>query len=75
MTIGASIFVIVVGAILYFAANVHVAHLSINTVGLILMIAGIAGLVLGLIQQAIWARRSRREIAFEDQRGPRQPPH
>ncbi len=55
MTIGASIFVIAVGAILYFAANLHVAHVSINTVGLILMIAGLAGLVLGLIQQAIWA--------------------
>jgi len=59
MTIGASIFVIAVGAILYFAANVHVAHISINTVGLILMIAGLAGLVLGLIQQAIWARATR----------------
>ncbi|HXS33574.1 MAG TPA: hypothetical protein VN758_07375 [Solirubrobacterales bacterium] len=59
MTIGASIFVIAVGAILYFAANVHVAHVSINTVGLILMIAGLAGLVVGLIQQAIWARATR----------------
>jgi hypothetical protein len=59
MMIGASIFVIAVGAILYFAANVHVAHVSINTVGLILMIAGLAGLVLGLIQQAIWARATR----------------
>jgi len=59
VTIGASIFVIAVGAILYFAANVHVAHVSINTVGLILMIAGLAGLVVGLIQQAIWARATR----------------
>lgn len=59
MTIGASIFVIAVGAILYFAANVQVAHVSINTVGLILMIAGLAGLLLGLIQQAIWARAAR----------------
>jgi hypothetical protein len=56
MTIGASIFVIAVGAILYFAANVHVAHVSINTVGLILIIAGLVGLVVGLIQQAVWAR-------------------
>jgi membrane protein DedA with SNARE-associated domain len=75
MTIGASIFVIVVGAILYFAANVHVAHVSINAIGLILMIAGLAGLILGLIQQAIWARRSRREVAFGDRRPPRQPPY
>jgi hypothetical protein len=60
MTIGASIFVIVVGAILYFAADVHVAHVSINTVGVILMVAGLVGLVLGLIQQAIWAKASGR---------------
>lgn len=59
MTIGASIFVIAVGAILYFAANVHVAHVSINMIGLILMIAGLAGLLLGLIQQAIWAKAAR----------------
>jgi hypothetical protein len=59
MTIGASIFVIAVGAILYFAANVRVAHVSINTVGLILMIAGLVGLVVGLIQQAAWARATR----------------
>jgi hypothetical protein len=59
VTIGASISVIAVGAILYFAANVHVAHVSINTVGLILMIAGLVGLVVGLIQQAIWARATR----------------
>lgn len=73
MTIGASIFLIAVGAILYFAANLHVAHLSINTVGLILMIAGLAGLVLGLIQQAIWSRRSRRAITTEDRQDPRRP--
>jgi hypothetical protein len=71
MTIGASIFVIVVGAILYFAANVHVAHISINTVGLILVFAGFAGLVLGLIQQAIWSRR--RAVAFEHR--PRRRPY
>jgi len=59
VTIGASIFVIAVGAILYFAADVHVAHVSTNTIGLILMFAGLVGLVIGLIQQAIWARATR----------------
>ena len=58
MTIGGSIFLIAVGAILYFATNLHVAHVSIDTVGLILMIAGAAGLVLGLLQQAMWSRRA-----------------
>jgi hypothetical protein len=68
MTIVGSIFLIAVGAILYFAINLHVAHFGINTIGLILMIAGLAGLVLGLIQQAIWSRRSRREIDVEGRR-------
>jgi Domain of unknown function (DUF6458) len=75
MTIGGSIFLIAVGAILRFATNLHVAHVSIDTVGLILMIAGLAGLVLGLIQQAIWSRRSRREVVVEDRGDPRQPPY
>jgi hypothetical protein len=75
MTIGGSIFLIAVGAILYFATNLHVAHVSIDTVGLILMIAGGAGLVLGFAQQAMWSRRSRREIAIEDRHGPNEPPY
>jgi Domain of unknown function (DUF6458) len=75
MTIGGSIFVIAVGAILYFATNLHVAHVSIDTVGLILMIAGLAGLVLGFIQQGMWSRRARREVTVEDRVDPRQPPY
>jgi Domain of unknown function (DUF6458) len=75
MTIGGSIFLIAVGAILYFATNLHVAHVSIDTVGLILMLAGLAGLVLGLIQQSMWSRRTRREVVVDDRRDPRQPPY
>ncbi|HSS05372.1 MAG TPA: hypothetical protein VLK89_09360 [Solirubrobacterales bacterium] len=74
MTVGGSILLIAVGAILYFATNLHLAHISIDTVGLILMIAGAAGLVLGLIQQAIWSRRSRRDVIVEERRDPRDPP-
>jgi hypothetical protein len=73
MTIGGSIFLIAVGAILYFATNVHVAHVSIDVVGLILMIAGAAGLVLGFAQQSIWSRRSRREVVIDDRRVPDDP--
>jgi hypothetical protein len=73
MTIGGSIFLIAVGAILYFATNLHVAHISIDTVGLILMIAGAAGLVLGFVQQAIWTRRSRRAVTLEERRDPEGP--
>jgi uncharacterized protein YacL len=74
MTIGGSIFLIAVGAILYFATNLHVAHVSIDTVGLILMLAGAAGLVLGLLQEAMWSRRARRDVVVEERRDPRDPP-
>ena len=72
MTTAASIFLIAVGAILYFALNLHVAHVSIDTVGIILMIAGGAGLILGLVQQGMWARRAR-QAPVED-RPPPEPP-
>ena len=71
MTIGGSIFLIAVGAILYFATNLHVKHVSIDAVGLILMIAGLAGLVFGLFQQSMWSRRSRRDVLLEERRDPR----
>jgi len=69
MTIASSIFVIAVGAILYFATNLRVAHVNIDTVGLILMIAGAAGLVLGFVQQSMASKR-RREVTIDDRREP-----
>lgn len=57
MTIGAGIFLIAVGAILKFATNIHVQGVSIDTVGVILMIAGAVGLILGIFQELIWSRR------------------
>jgi uncharacterized membrane-anchored protein len=75
LTIASSIFVIAVGAILYFATNLHVAHVNVDTVGLILMIAGAVGLALGFVQQSVAGRRSRREITIDDRRDPRDPPY
>ena len=63
MTIAGAIFLIAVGAILKFATNVHVQGVSIDTVGVILMIAGAAGLVLSFFQDAIWSDRARRREA------------
>ena len=48
MTIGIAIFLIAVGAILRYAVNADVSGIEIQTVGLILMIAGIIGLVIAL---------------------------
>lgn len=49
MTIGGSIFLIAVGAILKFAVTVSLVGISLQTVGVILMVAGVLGLVLGLV--------------------------
>jgi len=59
VTIGTSILLIAVGAILRYAVNVHSSTININTVGLILMIAGILGLILSLLYTAFWADRTR----------------
>jgi hypothetical protein len=59
MTIGAGIFLIAVGAILKFATNFHVSGLSIDTIGVILMVAGAVGLLIGLFQEIVWSRRTR----------------
>jgi hypothetical protein len=66
MTIAGSIFLIAAGAILRFATNLHLAHVSLHTVGLILMIAGLAGLILGFAQQRMWARRAGRVAPVEN---------
>jgi cytochrome c oxidase subunit IV len=57
MTIGAGIFLIAVGAILKFATNIHIQGVSVDTIGVILMIAGAVGLILGIFQEFIWSRR------------------
>ena len=48
MGIGTSIFLIAIGAILYFAVNADISGLEISTVGLILMVVGVIGLAISL---------------------------
>ncbi len=57
MGIGTSIFMIAVGAILYFAVNVDISGLELSTVGLILMILGIVGLVISFFMMSQASRR------------------
>jgi tellurite resistance protein TehA-like permease len=47
-TIGTSLFLIAVGAILKFAVTLNVAGIDLHTVGVVLMVVGCFGLVLGL---------------------------
>ena len=65
MTIGTSLFLIAVGAILRYAVEATVAGLDIQTAGLILMAVGVVGLVIGLFL-LMQARGDR--VAVDDSR-------
>lgn len=63
MTIGAALLLIAVGAILRFAVNtVTVWGIQLHTIGDILMIVGVVGLVLWLVIWAPWARARRTTV-------------
>jgi hypothetical protein len=70
LTFAGSIFLIAVGAILRFATHFHIEGLDLRTIGLILMIVGILGLILAFWQWAVWSRRSRQGEVFLDDRRP-----
>jgi uncharacterized membrane protein YidH (DUF202 family) len=74
LTFAASIFLIAVGAILRFATHFHVKGLDLRTIGLILMIVGVLGLVIAIWQWAALSRRSRRsEVLVDDRRAADRP--
>jgi hypothetical protein len=54
MGLGVSIFLIAVGAILTWAVNATVSGLELDTIGVILMVVGILGLVLSMIFWSSW---------------------
>lgn len=62
MGIGVSIFLIAVGAILAFAVEWTVSGLDIDTVGVILMIVGIIGLVASLLFWSSFSPYGRRDV-------------
>ncbi|URN01955.1 DUF6458 family protein [Actinomadura madurae] len=82
MTIGGSIALIIIGAILAYAVNYDLSGIDIRLVGVILMVGGLIGLVIGLIR-IMSARRTverrpppphvREEHYYEDDYQPRRP--
>jgi hypothetical protein len=75
MPLGTSIFLIALGAILRYAVTTTVSGIDITTVGLILMIVGVVGLLLSIMYMLAWSpRRGRvvrdrvieRDPAYED---------
>jgi hypothetical protein len=73
MGIGTSIALIAVGAVLKYAVTASVSGIELDTVGVILMVAGIIGLVLSLLWMSTARRRGvvvddypRRDVVVDD---------
>ena len=65
MGIGTSLFLIAIGAILYFAVDATISGLEITTVGIILMVIGVVGLLISLFMIGS-ARRDARTTVIRD---------
>src|SRR3712207_4259387 len=66
MGIGVSIFLMAVGAILAFAVEVSTEGINLDTVGVILIILGLVGLLASLVFWDDWSPR--RRMAYDDDR-------
>lgn len=66
MTVGGSIFLIAVGAILKFAVQDELEAINLETVGVILMVAGALGLLIGLFLMTQTRRRG--DVVVERER-------
>ena len=73
MTIGGSIALLVIGAILRFGVTWKPAHVDLQVIGVILMIAGVAGLIISVALLAM-RRRARAPAEVYEERRYTEPP-
>jgi uncharacterized membrane protein len=59
MALGTALFLIAVGAILRYAVSDSLEGIDLPTVGLILMIVGVVGLLISLFMMTVWSRGDR----------------
>ncbi len=71
MGIGVSLMLIAAGAILAFAVNAEVSGVDIETIGWILLIVGIVGVILSLVFWSSWGGfGGERRAAYRDEPPP-----
>jgi hypothetical protein len=58
VTIGTSILLIAVGAILKYAVTADVSGFDIQTAGVVLILVGILGLILSILYTFVWSNRN-----------------
>jgi Domain of unknown function (DUF6458) len=68
MGIGVSLLLIAAGAILAWAVETEVSGVDISTVGVILMVVGIVGVLLSLVFWSSWGGFHRRETVIHEDR-------
>jgi sulfite exporter TauE/SafE len=66
MALGTSLFLIAVGAVLRFAVTVTTKGFNIHTVGIILIVVGIVGMLISLLTMTLWADRRRHHVVADD---------
>jgi hypothetical protein len=68
MATGLSLFFLAVGAILTFAIDTTVNGVDLDTIGVILMVIGLLGMLFSLVLWDNWSPRSRRDDVVADRR-------
>ena len=70
MQIGTSLFLLAIGAILRYAVTDAVNGVDLSTIGVILMVVGVVGLLLSLLMTSALAGRTgrRRDVVVEERR-------
>lgn len=66
MAVGTSLFLIALGAILRFAVRDSIEGVDLSTVGLILLVIGVIGLIVGLWQTRRLTRSGSGPVARDD---------
>jgi hypothetical protein len=68
VTIGTSIVLIAVGAMLKYAVTAETDFIDLQTAGVVLMLVGILGLILSLIYTFMWSPQAQAKARRDDDR-------
>jgi hypothetical protein len=68
MATGVSLFFLAVGAILTFAIDTNVSGIDVDTIGVILMVIGLLGMLFSLVLWDSWTPRGRDDVVLDHRR-------